>query len=344
MQNLNEHHDNNFNIQQRRYIGSKYKLMPWIKKLILDNTQGKSFFDVFAGTGSVTMEMLDTYNTFYINDFLYSNQIIFESFFDNSPFNESKLILYKDQFNHLEGRTFDDDYFSKNYGNRYFSFHDAEIIGEVRERIKRLKNINKRERSILIASLIYSADCIANTVGHYDAYRKIPNIKNRFRFRLINPLNTSGKNIIISRMDANILAPKIRADVAFLDPPYNSRQYSRFYHVLEEIAEWNKPKLFGIALKPTPENMSNYSRISAPKTFDDLVQNLNTKFIVTTYNNTYENAKSSSSRNKITHQQILGSLNNVGYTKTFNHSYRFFNAGNTNLKNHNETLFITEVK
>ena len=32
----------------------------------------------------------------------------------------------------------------------------------------------------MIASLIYSMDRAANTVGHYDAYRKIKNIEDKF--------------------------------------------------------------------------------------------------------------------------------------------------------------------
>ena len=35
-----------YNLENRRYIGAKNKLSSWIKKLILDNTEGKSFFDV----------------------------------------------------------------------------------------------------------------------------------------------------------------------------------------------------------------------------------------------------------------------------------------------------------
>ena len=44
-----------FDIQNRRYTGNKYKLMSWISELIFDNCKDcHSFFDVFAGTGSVT--------------------------------------------------------------------------------------------------------------------------------------------------------------------------------------------------------------------------------------------------------------------------------------------------
>ena len=75
---------NMFDIQNRRYIGNKYKLMDWISDLIDKNCKNcHSFFDVFAGTGSVTDYMFDKYDRFIINDFLYSNNIIYNIFFLN---------------------------------------------------------------------------------------------------------------------------------------------------------------------------------------------------------------------------------------------------------------------
>jgi len=45
---------NTFNISNRRYLGNKYKLLEWIKKIVDENcTDVNSFFDVFSGTGSV---------------------------------------------------------------------------------------------------------------------------------------------------------------------------------------------------------------------------------------------------------------------------------------------------
>ena len=35
-----------YNISNRRYMGSKYKLLDWIEELILENCEGESFFDV----------------------------------------------------------------------------------------------------------------------------------------------------------------------------------------------------------------------------------------------------------------------------------------------------------
>ena len=332
-----------YNLENRRYIGNKNKLLNWISELIDKHTEGNSFFDVFAGTGVVTMENLERYDSFIMNDFLYSNNIIYTAFFSNESYDMKKLLSKQKKFNSITTNKKDDSYFSDNYGGRFFSIRDSKIIGEIRTQIESDDSLNDKERAILIASLIYSSDKIANTVGHYDAYRKKVEIADKFTFELINPLNTSGKSIQIFREDSNELVRKIEADVAFIDPPYNSRQYSRFYHVLEGIAKWDKPTLNGVAMKPPVENMSEYSRATAPQVFDDLIQNLDVKYIVVTYNNTYK-SKSSSSKNKITHDEIIESLNKVGKTQSFEKSFQFFNAGKTDLKDHKEFVFITEVK
>ena len=332
-----------YNLENRRYIGNKNKLLSWIEELLLNHVSGDSFFDVFGGTGVVTKKILPNYNKFILNDFLFSNNTIFKAFFGDEKFDSSKINDYKNKFQKIESNHIDDDYFVDNYGNKFFSNQDARIIGEIRTQIEVNSELNEREKSILIASLIYSTDKIANTVGHYDAYRKNIDIKNRFVFELINPIDISNKKIDIFRKDANQLVREVKTDIAFIDPPYNSRQYSRFYHVLEGLAKWNKPDLSGVAMKPPVENMSDYSKTVAPIIFDDLIKNLNAKYIVVTYNNTYT-SKSSSSKNKITHQEILESLNSVGETRVFEKPFQFFNAGKTELNGHKEFVFITEVK
>ena len=339
---INQSLEGRYNLENRRYIGSKNKILSWISELIDEHTQGHSFFDVFAGTGVVTREMLDKFDTFIINDFLHSNNVIYNAFFGSDIINEKRIQELAKHFQSIKTNELDDDYFVENFGGKFFSENDARIIGEIRAQIENNQEITERERAILIASLLYSTDKIANTVGHYDAYRKKVDIKDRFVFELINPINVTGKKIEIFRRDSNELAREVSADIAFIDPPYNSRQYSRFYHVLEGIVKWDKPPLVGVAMKPPAENISDYCKTTAPQVFDDLISNLNVKYIVVTYNNTY-NSKSSSSRNKITHEEILNSLNKVGKTQSFEMPFQFFNAGKTDLTNHKEFVFITEV-
>lgn len=334
-----------FRIENRRYVGSKTKLMPWIKEEMNKHCKKcNSIFDVFAGTGVVSAYLIDEFDDFYINDFLYSNEVIYKAFFNKGKVDIEKLNKIKEEYNKIEN--IKNNYVSSNYGDKFFSRADAKKIGFIREDLEnklKLDFITENEFNILLASLLYSADRVAHTVGHYEAYIKSSHADCPFKFELIERINTAGKKIKIYREDANVLVKEVKADIAFIDPPYNSRQYSRFYHVLENITKWKKPKLTGTAMKPTPENMSEYCRNGAADAFKDLICNLNVKYIVVTYNNTY-NSKSSSSKNKITLEEIESILNKKGKTDILNTPYKFFNAGKTDLKDHKEYLFITRVK
>ncbi len=330
-----------FNLENRRYIGSKADLSDWILDLIQTNCSGKIFADIFAGTAIISQKAAKIYPTIIINDFLYSNNVIYHAFFDNNTWNKQKLGNYIEQWNTKDINTLKDNYFSLNYGGKFFSYNDAKIIGAIRENLANNNKFNEKEKNILLTSLIYSLDKIANTVGHYEAYFHNKNLQQQFVYKMICPKPI--KDIKIYRKDANELSKQLRADIVYIDPPYNSRQYSRFYHVLENLVKWNKPKLSGVALKPPAENMSEYCRANAPTVFKDLINNLQCKFIAVSYNNTY-NSKSSSSKNKISLEQIEEILNAKGKTRHYEHDYKYFNSGKTDFKNHKEFLFITKVK
>ena len=335
-----------FNINNRRYTGSKHKLMPWIKDIITQYCpHHSSLFDVFGGTGVVTAGLLNTIDRATINDFLFSNKVIYKAFFGKNPYDQNKLDAFKTRYASIDKSKLANNYVSDNYGDKYFAMSDAKIIGFIRQNIEDeylASNINDRERCILIASLLYSFDRCANTVGHYEAYIKGKPIRTEFRFELIKPISTNVE-IDIYREDSNVLAPKINADIAFIDPPYNSRQYSRFYHVLETITKWDKPDLSGVAMKPPEENMSDYCRNSAAEVFTDLINKLKVKYILVTYNNTY-NSKSGSSQNKITLEQIREILSQRGQTIVFSKNYHRFNAGKTDKTDHKEYVFFTTIE
>lgn len=337
-----------FSIENRRYIGNKYKLMPWIRDLIIAECPNcLSLFDVFAGTGVVTVGLLDLYDSIIMNDFLFSNEVIYKGFFGKGNLNHNKLKKMTDRYNNLPKDVLKEpNYVSDMFGNKFFAYEDAVKIGYIRQDIEDLyqnKKLNKKEYYMLMASLLYSADHVANTVGHYDAFIKKSCLARSFEFDLISPIDTQEKNIRIYREDSNKLATQVQADVAFIDPPYNSRQYSRFYHVLETLTKWDNPKLYGVAMKPKEENMSEYCKTSAPAAFSDLIKKLKCKYIVVTYNNTYK-SKSSSSINKISYDQIIQILSSRGKTQVFEKPYRYFNAGKTNFDDHKEYVFITKVE
>ena len=330
-----------YEIWNRRYTGSKFKLADWIFSIIDNHCTGRSFCDIFAGTGIIAQHAINKMEKVVINDFLYSNEIIYKAFFLQKPFDHTKINSYKLRFQNIDVSSMKDNYASINYGNKFFSYNDALRIGAIRDDIDSLNDINEKERAILIASLLYSADKAANTVGHYDAYIKGQDIPDTFKFDLISPYETTAE-IEIHREDANILAKSLNMDIVYIDPPYNSRQYSRFYHVLENLATWRKPKLYGEALKPKPENMSEYCRNGAINAFADLIHDLRCKYIVVSYNNTYA-SKSTSSQNKMTLESIKEVLEAKGELMCFAKDHAFFNAGKTSFTEHKEFIFLVKV-
>ncbi|GMV00254.1 MAG: hypothetical protein AMXMBFR51_29860 [Ignavibacteriota bacterium] len=331
-----------FQLHNRRYIGNKYKLIEWIFSIIDKECKGHAFADIFAGTGIVGAIASKHFSSVIINDFLYSNYCTYKAFLGSGKWNANTIDLYINRYNSLSDKRLKENYFSSYFSNKYFSYNSALKIGYIRDDIENNKGIlTEKEYFILITSLMYSADKIANTVGHYDAYFKKNLVIDNFIIRPIDPIKSD--NINIFREDANILAKTIDADIVYIDPPYNSRQYSRFYHLLETLVKWDKPKLFGVALKPSPENMSDYCRTSAKTRFYELVMDISAKYLVVSYNNTYE-SKSNSSQNKITLEEIVAILKNKGETKVFEKPYRHFNAGSTDFSDHKEYLFVTHVK
>lgn len=306
-----------------------------------ETTDIHSFCDIFAGTAIISDLAIQKYNKVLINDFLFSNNVIYKAFYGLGEVNEENLLKFIEVSNNLDSDKLDDNYFSINYGNKFFDWQTSKKIGYIRDLIEEKRDsFTEKEFCILLASLIYSIDKIANTLGHYEAYIKKEIVPKTLILNLIDyKLYT---NVEIYREDSNQLVRNIDADVFYIDPPYNSRQYSRFYHLYENLVKWDKPSLSGSAMKPIEENMSAYCSSRASQAFEDLILHLKTKYIAVSYNNTYH-SKSSSSRNKITLEQIEEILSKRGETKVFEHSHPFFNAGKTNFNNHKELLFITKV-
>ncbi len=332
----------NFNLHNRRYIGSKKAMIEWIFSIIANKCSGNIFFDVFAGTGVVSEYASKYYKHIILNDFLYSNEIIYRAFFEKHSY---RKLLINDQLNYynsIDVNKLRDNYFSINFGGKFFSNENAKKIGFIREDLKKNKdNFTEVELNLLLTSLIYATDKAANTVGHYDAYFKKEIPEKALQLRAIEKIKC--KKVEIYREDANSLVEKKICDIAYIDPPYNSRQYSRFYHVLENLAQWKKPKLHGVALKPDPENMSDYCRISAKDKFSDLISKIKSKYIVVSYNNTYR-SKSSSSKNKISLDDINSILLQYGNVEIFKKKHKFFNSGKTDFNDHLEYLFVLKVK
>jgi adenine-specific DNA-methyltransferase len=330
-------------LHNRRYLGNKTKLTSWIFDKILQATKGEctSFFDVFAGTGAVSKVAFQHFNRVIVNDFLHANHNIFQAFFAKGRFSEKRILDLLNFYNRLNVSELEPNYFSEQFGDKFFDLENAKRIGFIREDLEsRRGDLSPKEFAIVLTALIYGMDKIANTVGHYDAYIKKPIRPRRLQLNL--PAAKSLNAAKIYRENANDLVKKVKADVVYIDPPYNSRQYNRFYHIYENLVQWKKPELFGVAMKPKAENSSVYCTVKAKDAFADLIENLDAKHIFVSYNNTYK-SKSGSSRNKIQLEEIREILESRGEVTMYEKGHRYFSAGKTDFVGHKEVLFGVRV-
>lgn len=333
-------------INNRRYIGNKFKLLEKIYNIIIDKGYSKknSLFDVFSGTGVVSYYFAERGHKVIMNDFLYSNIVCHKAWLEEGKYSKTKIKKYIDYYNKLDSEKLKDNYFSKIYGNKYYTINDAKKIGYIREDIEKNKDkITDKEYNILLASLIYGADKSANTVGHFEHYLNEKFLRNNFKMQLLEIKKVISAEIY--NTDSNKLVKSIFSDIAYIDPPYNARQYINFYHVLENLARWEKPTEFeGKSMKFKREHLkSGYSRSKAPELMKDLINNLNCKLIIVSYNNTYT-AKSSASNNRISEEKLIDILKNKGRVSVQEIEHQFFNTGKTDFNKHVEKLYICEVE
>lgn len=332
------------NINNRRYLGNKYKLLPFIKRVVDSECKDiESVVDIFAGTGAVASAFQD--KRIITNDIMYSNYISNFAWFSPYKYSKRKVEMIIDEYNKMT--ISEENYMTQNFSNTYFSHDDCSKIGYIREDIEikySEKKINRRERAILITSLLYAMDKIAKTCGHYDAYRQ--GVEFDMHLELLLPLasQNNNKNNKCFNMDSNELARKIEADLVYIDPPYNSRQYCDAYHLLENIARWEKPEVYGVAKKMDRTKLkSKYCTRSAAEAFEDLVTSLKCRYIVLSYNNMAKKGNDRSNA-RITDEEIYRILKAKGEVRVFSEEYKAFTTGKSDIEDNQERLFLCICK
>lgn len=125
----------------------------------------------------------------------------------------------------------------------YFSRRNAQRIDAIRHKLHDWWSdglVTEEEFFILLTALLEAADSVANTAGVYAAFVKA------WQSNAIKPLRLSAPDIVVGTGltcsahcgDVVGLVGQLgRLDLLYLDPPYNTRQYSAYYHVPELIAE-----------------------------------------------------------------------------------------------------------
>ena len=243
------------------YIGSKLKLSSFLQTSIestLREAHAKPlkdsvFCDMFAGTSAVGRLFKTQVKQVISNDREYYSFVLAQNYIGtHQKLARDKELLYilndAAQTPPQKGKIYTYYALGSGSGRQYFSDENAQKIDAVRSKIEQWKEenfINDKEYYYLLASLLESADKVANTASVYGAFLKYLK-KSALRPLILDstedcsPVSSTrycNKNEhLVFNDDANALITRIKGDILYLDPPYNTREYGANYHLLNTIA------------------------------------------------------------------------------------------------------------
>ena len=277
-----------------RYIGSKAQLLGKIEQVLIRSLTGQEqvFCDLFAGTGVVARYFKPRF-TILANDSLYFSHVLQKAVIENNRrprFSRLKKNGILDPYAFLEDTPLPassasdpENFITCEYSpagpahRMYFTVENARRIDFVRRTIEAWKNkgwITKGEYALLLAGLLEGVPSVSNITGTYGAYLKQWDKRAEKPLELVRlePFDNGRKNRCYQR-DANRLISRIEGDILYLDPPYNARQYLPNYHVLETIARYDRPQVYGVTgMRPYEGEKSAYCiKGEVEEAFDELI-------------------------------------------------------------------------
>ena len=338
-----------------RYIGGKSKLLDDIHQLVKEKVtdDSKLFLDLFSGTGCVGESFKSQFEV-YANDQLYFSYLLCAGTLQhNTPplFQGLQALSVDDPIDYLNALTpeIDSSYFIyHNYspegesGRMYFTPQNAAKIDAIRQKIQIWfdnKKIDLDEYEYLLCALVEAVPFISNTTGTYGAYLKHWDNRVHKPLQLEHAILTNnGKENKAFNEDAAELTKRLYVDVCYIDPPYNARQYTSNYHLLETIAHYDSPDIKGITgvRQYDKELHSRFCRKrEAYCAFEEVIKKLQAKHIIVSY----------SSDGILSHQEIEDILQRYSVEGSYYfkpiiyNTYKSKIAGNSKV---NEFLFYVE--
>jgi adenine-specific DNA-methyltransferase len=321
------------------YIGSKHKLSSFLKTSIID-TVGTDlsklvFCDLFAGTGIVGRTFKPIVQQVIANDVERYSYILNRNYIGN--FRHLNFQKHIDSLNNLESK---EGFIFQNYSENgkedrlYFSAENGKKIDVIRQQIEIWKTnseISDDEYYFLLASLIESADKVANTASVYGAYlKKIK--KSALKTLILAPAkfkNTKNSHKVYNE-DSNELIKKIKGDILYLDPPYNARQYGSNYHLLNTIAKYDTFTPKGKTGLRAYYRSSYCKKNEVKKSFEELIKNANFKYIFLSYNN----------EGLMAENEVSTIMSKYGKYSLKTINYQRFKADKTQNRNHKATSTV----
>jgi adenine-specific DNA-methyltransferase len=318
------------------YIGSKYRLLPFLEKSIEEFVSGpiedKVFCDLFAGTGAVGRYFKTKAKSIIANDLEYYSYVLNRNYIGNHKrIDASKWLKALAELQGEEGFIYA-NYCRGGHGDRnYFKDDNGKRIDAMRGQIEAWKDEEDIEDDVyfyLLATLLESADKVANTASVYGAYLK--HIKKTASADLkIRPADfeiTKARHQVYQG-DANELVKTIKGDILYLDPPYNARQYGSNYHMLNTISTYENFRPKGVTGLPAYNRSAYCSKVSVRQSFEELVAHAQFKYVFLSYNN----------EGLMTHEEITSILEKYGKVELKVQAYQRFKADKTENRNHTAT-------
>jgi len=242
-----------------RYLGNKTKLVPFIlDALDLLAIEPGVACDPFAGTASVSSALKAEGWQVHAGDLLASSYALQVARVELDRPPDS----YASELEALGSLAGSDGFLADTYtlagkagrehGRMYFSPENGRRIDAIRTAIadwEAQARVGGPTAQLLIATLIEAADRVANTTGVYAAYVKTlqPNARRALELRPLVPTaraNGGGPSTAFCGAATDLLDSLGTIDLLYLDPPYNTRQYSGYYHL---------PELLALGWFPPPE-------------------------------------------------------------------------------------------
>ncbi len=332
------------------YMGSKLKLLDWLleiitKRIILN--KDTLFGDLFAGSGIVSLFLRLNNIPVISNDSEYYSYILNYAFtLCNYNTNIANIIAQIN--NSFENKLYVNtvDIITKEFSpynnceRMYFTTDNAKRIDYTKKYLHTL-NLTDNDYYFIMASLITSADQFANATSMYTSYLK------SFKKNALNPLilkpihQITNKSIAKSNvynhniLDSNIT--NLQFDIVYLDPPYNERQYSKYYFPLNIIAykSYDNLELKGKTGIPNNCFLSSFcKKKNVKESFENLISSLKTKWIFISYNN----------ESIISKNDMIIILEKYGSVEIEELDYKRFKSANINVEtNVVEYLFCVKI-
>jgi adenine-specific DNA-methyltransferase len=329
------------------YIGSKNRLANFLFTTITSVTgdlANKTFCDLFAGTGIVGRTFKPHVGKIIANDIEFYSYVLNRNYIKNTE--SLKAETYIETLNKLKGKN---GFIFQNYAQggsedrMYFTEGNGQKIDAIRQQIEAWKTsgeITEDGYYFLLASLLESADKVANTASVYGAYlKKIKkSAANELVLKPASFLKTKTRHEVFQE-DANTLIKKIKGDILYLDPPYNARQYGANYHLLNTIAKYDTFVPKGKTGLRTYFKSDYCKKGEVLKSFIELLENANFKYIFLSYNN----------EGLMSQKAVENAMKQFGNYSLATQKYQRFKADKTENRNHKaaetfEFLHILEKK